>query len=688
MPAIRITAFSGERPKIAPRLLADTQAQIAKNCKLWSGEIEPVKDSELVYTSSKDGPLKSAIRLIDSDGNDVWFAWEEVVDAVRGPIASDTSQRTYYTGHGEPRVTNLSLGIAGGTNRYPATYFVLGIPMPDTAPTVAAQGGSGTAESRAYVYTFVSKTTLPNGVVLDEEGPPSPVTTEDGFENSTSWDLSDMDAAPPNSGTVSAVENSAPSVGYVRLTLNTVRHLRVGENITFASVGGMTDLNDTFAIVGVDSATSKVWVSLTTAQTYTSGGTWAREAPHNTSGMKRRIYRTDAVGTYRLVAEIDVATTTYSDTLANAALALKTSLVSTSYYQPPANMHSLISLPNGVMCGISGNELCASEPYQPHAWPPEWRKTANYEGVSLGNVGTMVVMTTTGRHQVAHGVDPSVWTLDESKGRPYPCVSKRSTVSMENGVVWATHDGLATQTPNGSALFTEGVFEYEEWQALGPSSMFGALYSGRYVAGFQRTGSDVQELLIIDPSEQAFLVLATVQASGLYADLQNGQLYVLLGTNVRQWDSDVAARLSSDWMSKEFVFPTPMNLGAAKIDANFTLTPSEQNALEALRDAAIAANDAILAGTGWIGGEVNDEDVNDIDVNESPLGMVPAATYDQIWFYLYANGELKFAKRVQSNKAFTLPSGFKSDVYAVRVITNLRVKAVLFGSTMKSLAEA
>ena len=50
------------------------------------------------------------------------------------------------------------------------------------------------------------------------------------------------------------------------ITFNTVFGLRAYEEITFASVAGMTDLNGTFAIVSVSG--SDVVVPLTTTQTY------------------------------------------------------------------------------------------------------------------------------------------------------------------------------------------------------------------------------------------------------------------------------------------------------------------------------------------------------------------------------------------------------------------------------------
>ncbi|MGH8908860.1 MAG: hypothetical protein ACRD0K_20795 [Egibacteraceae bacterium] len=613
---------------------------------------------------------------------------------MRGPIAGDTSQRIYYTGDGEPRVTNLTLGTLGGADNYPAFFYVLGIPQPATEPTVTPDdSGVGATTSRVYAYTFLSRSTLPNGNSLDEEGAPGPVTLVSGKVDDV-WAVSDLELAPPNTGSVVNAQADTPAAGTVRVTLNTVRYLRVDEEITFQTIGGMTDLNGTHVITAVDYELDFIEVALATVQTYTSGGSWARVAPHNVDFMKKRIYRTDAAGVFKFVAEVPIGTAVYNDTVSDVTLALRAALETTDFFQPPANMHSLIELPNGCLVGISTNQICFSEPYQPHAWPTRYRKTANYQGVSLGNVGTMVVMTTTGRHYVCNGVDPSVVTLDESRGRAYPCNAKRSTVSTDSGVVWSTHDGLAIQTTSGSQLFTEGIFEYEEWQEIQPSGIFAAFHSGRYMACFKRAGSDVQEMLILDPSERAFVTTAGVQASGLYGDLQTGQLYILLGSRIRQWDADVVARLTSDWKSKDFVLPMPMNLGAAKVDADFRLTPEEQAALADARQAVIDANQAIIdSDFDWIGGAVNDAEFNRFEINGSPLNLVPRATFDQLWFYEYAQDEfgvmqLIFAKQLFTPAAFKLPAGFKSDVYAFRVRSNLRVRAIIAGKTMTDLKTA
>lgn len=59
--------------------------------------------------------------------------------------------------------------------------LLLGVPAPSTAPTVSSAGGSGTLESRSYIYTWVT--------AYGEEGPPSnPSTVVSGYPNGT-WSI-------------------------------------------------------------------------------------------------------------------------------------------------------------------------------------------------------------------------------------------------------------------------------------------------------------------------------------------------------------------------------------------------------------------------------------------------------------------------------------------------------------------
>jgi hypothetical protein len=126
-----------------------------------------------------------------------------------------------------------------------------------------------------------------------------------------------------------------------------------------------------------------VRVALNTAQTYTSGGAWERRAPHNLTGMKRRIYRTVGTNTdYKLVTEQAASSTVFNDTVASTALG-SSPTVSLGSFTPPKNGHSLVSLANGALAMLAGNELCISEQYKPYSWPLANRYAFAGLGVAL-----------------------------------------------------------------------------------------------------------------------------------------------------------------------------------------------------------------------------------------------------------------------------------------------------------------
>jgi len=158
--AISIRNFGGIAPKIPARYLADEQAQTAVNCPTWKGPLAPLLDTAFVTSLSKSGDLQSVYRFgldVDSE-TQYWFHWTTDVDVVRGFINGDTSERTYYTGDGVPKVTDNTLALGAGTN-YPLNFYQLGVPAP-ASPATCAIGGTPDAnsstETRVYTYTFVN----------------------------------------------------------------------------------------------------------------------------------------------------------------------------------------------------------------------------------------------------------------------------------------------------------------------------------------------------------------------------------------------------------------------------------------------------------------------------------------------------------------------------------------------------
>lgn len=136
--AIKLDQFKGVAPKIAPELLADGLAQIARNCKLDSGNIIPYPTAVEVGDTGR-ASAKTIYPLRNPDTDElVWLSWTDEVNVATPafePVV--TEQRFYYTGDGVPKVSTYDLATSGGPP-YPADYYQLGLPLPDTKATAEA----------------------------------------------------------------------------------------------------------------------------------------------------------------------------------------------------------------------------------------------------------------------------------------------------------------------------------------------------------------------------------------------------------------------------------------------------------------------------------------------------------------------------------------------------------------------
>jgi len=181
MSGIVIGPFNGLMPRVSSKLLDDSYAQIASNCYLSRGKLEPSKapQNTAVSLNSNTKTIYWFNREANS-GNGYWFQWSGDVNVVRGPIANDTSLRTYFTGNGVPKYTTAALGQTG-SGPYPGASRDLGIPAPGAPMATGPSGDPPSGSQRvstAYVITYVSD--------LGEEGPPSlPSAIVDRWDGAT-----------------------------------------------------------------------------------------------------------------------------------------------------------------------------------------------------------------------------------------------------------------------------------------------------------------------------------------------------------------------------------------------------------------------------------------------------------------------------------------------------------------------
>lgn len=538
MTLIVIKEFDGEAPRINPRQLPPTMAQKALNSKLWS-TLKPFRNEKFVITPTKVGADKSIYRLGQGLAEtQFWMSWATDVDVARGQIAGDTTERTYFTGDGVPKVTDASLCTTGGTN-YPNVAYTLGLPRPTLTPIVSVSGtGTGLPESRIYVYTYVS--------AWGEESQPCLASLPADVKAGNGVALSNMSTAPTGAYNVAT----------------------------------------------------------------------------------KRIYRSNTgnFGTqFQFVAEIPVAQTTFTDTVAGTALGEV--LPSSTWAMPPANMAGLITLPNGVMAGFSDNEVCFCDPYHPYAWPIGYRQKTEFPIVAIGHYGGVLIVGTTGTPYQITGIDPASMSSQKMEIQQ-ACSSKRSMVNMGTGVCYASPDGLVYASGGSAVLATANQFNRDEWQALNPSSIHAYLLDGRYI-GFYDTGTVRGGFIFCPADGKDGLIHIDTYATAGYVDPVLDALYLKVGANIMRWDAGTTDKTLT-WRSKIFVMPKPSNMSC---------------------------------------------------------GQIFAAAYP-VTVKTYADGSLKHTQIVTSNSPYRLPSGYLANEYEIEIISQYEIYSVLHAESVKELANA
>jgi hypothetical protein len=157
---IDLPVFSGARPLVDPRLLDPSQAQVAADCSVRSGNIRPLRrmkvEARLAVLNIAD--------VILYDGR--WLPFFEPVSVCRSLVNADAQGRMYYTGR-DSGAMMFRRAATGGAD----TPVRLGLPAPTAAPAVEVRG-TGDAGADAFdaywVWTWVSD--------LGEESAPSPAS--------------------------------------------------------------------------------------------------------------------------------------------------------------------------------------------------------------------------------------------------------------------------------------------------------------------------------------------------------------------------------------------------------------------------------------------------------------------------------------------------------------------------------
>lgn len=662
MAAIHIKDIRGQVPRLSERLLLPNFAQRAVNCKITSGALDPIAGLETTIDIGRQISTFFRYRHITDDGiQDNWLTFSEDVDLVLSPLANDEKGRFYWSSDQfEPRMSTFDLAI--DTLPYPTAWFALGLPLPTQKPGLTVSGGAAPTESRAYAYTYVD--------ALGAESGPSPASdVVTGNANGT-WALSNLQAAPPNSGTVTAV--SALSSGRLRLTLNTVFGIAKHQTLKL-SIDGVVEFH---RLVDVIAASNQVEI-VRGPWSVGASVTWERAAPYNTSGMKKRIYRTaGTAGTFLFVAEIPAADATYNDTIAGTALG--GAMETIGGLPPPANLKSLGVLPNGCLFGIADNELCLSAPYLPYSWPASNRYAFSGRGVHAADAGDSIIVLTESFPIMFTGTDPE--SMSPTVLQTYaPCVSKRGAANVGGGVLYPSHDGLWLAAPGDNRNLTARLYRKDEWKALNPASFVGVFHDSKYMAVHQTV--DGRRMISFDATEPDSDVRITEWADALLRNELDGELYLAKGSKIFRWDADQANPMFTDWISPVLQLGKPLNFSVAQVHANYSEQPPDPTT-------EVDNNALLLAeGADSVGGHVLSFGFLDVEINGSNLAPIPRRTQKKVQFTLYEKGKAIYTQEVPNETPFPLPDGFKQETVSIGISGSVRIHNVTIAQSMDELAQ-
>jgi hypothetical protein len=274
----------------------------------------------------------------------------------------------------------------------------------------------------------------------------------------------------------------------------------------------------------------------------------------------KRIYRTVS-GVFLFVEELPYSQTSYTDT--KVADELAEELPSLTWSPPPSDLKGLINLPNGMMAGFVGRDVYFCEAYRPHAWPLNYVQTMDFPVVGLGRMDTTLAVLTTGTPYFIQGSSPDATVVVKSD-LEQSCASKRSIVSTNGVVIYASPDGLIMLTPGGSQMVTEKYFNRAQWQEyFSPASINAYSHDMKYIA-FYDNGT-TQGGFIYDFKSQQF-ILHDLYATAGYSDLQRDQLFVATDNRLlKKWEQGSA--LSYIWKSKKFTMPYPIGFSCGQVEA-------------------------------------------------------------------------------------------------------------------------
>lgn len=513
MATIIIPTFGGEMPRTSPRLLENTQAQAAVNCRLERGALEALPGPKKV------APLAHPAETIFKHITDGWLSWAGVVDVVKSAVTDIFGEKP------------LGHILITGDRAYPTQYFSggeihrLGVPRPEAAPAVTIAAGALLNNVRCYAWAAETEADIP-ARYGNEDG--LAAIQEDSADVEVGADPSEDD--DESSSTDSGINRSS---AYCYTLVQSLRDGMVQQESAPSPPSEVVDVKDGDGVT-LSGFVVPVLEGLTVTHI--------------------RIYRTISglkSSEFHFLVELPAETESWTDTIHDADVSIE--VLGTAIWDSiPDDARGLIKTDNGLYAAFRGNELLISEPFIPYAFPEAYRLTVEDQIVALAHVDGTIVVLTAGRPYLAAGSAPESLQLTHLP-LEQSCIAARSVASVPGGVVYASPDGLMLFSANDQSLLTAATFTRDQWQSLQPQKILAAVLDGRYICFF--AGSNHGFVLSLGAKDVVRLLLPNDWAvHAVYHHSEDDCVYVAVSTV----SGAVVCRLEAGeplpwrWLSKPF----------------------------------------------------------------------------------------------------------------------------------------
>ena len=665
MPVIDVTTFTGMRPALAKHLLERNESQAAFNVDTATGVLSPVQASRL---ERRYGFIARSIFRHDarmSGKGLLWRAYPDMRQFVESPIAGDPHSRLCMS-------TEEGLRFVDGEGN----EYSLGVKAPDRAPRIGdcgQRGGPVAFDAESCLMAFVSanraeRPYLTPGAKVSFSGTPPPplvagkhyviVESAPDEKGGYGYRLGDPASETPNASLVFETEGVASCVvAYEeqvqsRVYVFTVVNVFGDESAPSPPVSVTTDISCNQRLLDILYASEP------------------GEAPI----ARKRIYRLatgeSGESAYLFMAEIAGDSTAFTDNFLDEELAEV--LPTLDWQRPDPDLRHIVAVPGGVFAAHTASAVRFSTAHMPYAWPEayDYSLPGRIQTIAVSQ-RTVFALTESSVHALTVD-DPAsafVTTLDGYA----PCLSAEGTVASPLGVLFPSSDGLylVSQGMTSPQNVTDGLISDQEWHELNPTSFSAVFYDTTYLAFYRRTNGEYGTMLLdFGKNGQARMrlmdewgtvIMVIPGGRKLYYAKQIGNtgesgLYEMFGNE--------EAPYVATWRSKVFLFPTPVNMGAAIVESEV---------------ADVDGGSGII--TFW-GGPVGEQMAGEIPFGGEESDVYPGGAPISSLLRIVADGKLRATLYVRPNTFMRLPQGYAArrwefEISTIRAITRVGIGAAI-----------